>query len=460
MPQRPNILYLHSHDTGRYIAPYGYAVHTPNLQKLAERGMLFRHAFTANPTCSPSRACLLTSRCAHNNGMLGLAHRGSALSDPAQTLPSYLHGHGYETVLTGVQHVARHDVPASDYGYSRDVRHEPTPDFTGAGVNDQQTVHRVEQFLKGWNADKPLFLDVGFFTTHRTGTTPEGVQWHNGPESPAGDPRDVRPPACLPDTAETRADFADYAVAVTRLDDYMGRVLDALDQAGLAENTLIICTTDHGIAFPHMKCNLTDHGLGVMLTLAGPAGNGQRFDGGCVSDSLVSQIDLFPTVCDAVGLDKPDSLQGVSLSPLAADEHAKVRDEVFAEVNYHAAHEPKRAVRTDRYKYIRRVTVREHPVLPNCDPGVSKDLLLAQGWRQRPQEAERLYDLAYDPQETCNRIDDPAYAEAAQQMRDKLEQWMRDTNDPALTGKVHLPGYQINPADGMHPGQDDLVTER
>jgi len=340
------------------------------------------------------------------------------------------------------------------------VRHDPTPDFTGAGVNDQQTVHRVEQFLKGWNADKPLFLDVGFFTTHRTGTTPEGVQWHNGPESPAGDPRDVRPPACLPDTAETRADFADYAVAVTRLDAYMGRVLDALDQAGLAENTLIICTTDHGIAFPHMKCNLTDHGLGVMLTLAGAAGNGQRFDGGRVSDSLVSQIDLFPTVCDAVGLDKPDWLQGVSLSPLAADEHAKVRDEVFAEVNYHAAHEPKRAVRTDRYKYIRRVTVREHPVLPNCDPGVSKNLLVERGWRDRPQEAERLYDLTYDPQETCNRIHDPAYAEAAQQMRDKLDQWMHDTDDPALTGKVHLAGYQINPADGLHPGQDDLVTEK
>jgi len=439
MTTRPHILYLHSHDTGRYTAPYGHAVHTPNLQKLAERGMLFRQAFTVNPTCSPSRACLLTSRCAHNNGMLGLAHRGSALADPSQTLPAYLREHGYETVLTGVQHVAAHDVPAERYGYSRDLRGEPTPEFTGPGVNDQKTVHRTVEFLKGWDAEKPLFLDVGFFTTHRTGNTPEGVQWHNTPE--------------------TRADFADYAVAVSRLDDYMGAVLDALDEAGMSENTLVICTTDHGIAFPHMKCNLTDHGLGVMLTLAGPAGNGQRFDDGRVCDAMVSQIDLFPTVCDTVGLEKPGWLQGVTLSPLAQDASATVRDEVFAEVNYHAAHEPKRAVRTRRYKYIRRVTVREHPVLPNCDPGVSKDLLLEQGWRQRPQEAERLYDLMYDPQEACNRIDDPAYADVAQQMRDKLDRWMRDTNDPALSGTVHLSGYQINQAEGLHPGKDDLTTE-
>jgi len=457
MTARPNILYLHSHDTGRYTAPYGHALRTPNLQRLAERGMLFRHAFTANPTCSPSRACLLTGRCAHNNGMLGLTHRGSALADPSQTLPSFLREHGYETVLTGVQHVAKHDVPASDYGYSRDVRSEPTPEFSGAGVNDQKTVHRAAAFLKGWDADRPLFLDVGFFTTHRTGTTAEGVQWHNGDESPAGDPRYARPPAPLPDTAATRTDFADYAVAVTRLDGYMGRVLDALDEAGMSENTLIICTTDHGIAFPHCKCNLTDHGLGVMLTLAGPAGGGGRFDGGRVCDALVSQIDLFPTVCDSVGLEKPGWLQGVSLSPLAGDETASVRDAVFAEVNYHAAHEPKRAVRTQRYKYIRRVTAREHPVLTNCDPGVSKDLLLEQGWRQRPQEAERLYDLVFDPQESCNRIDDPAYAGVAQQMRDTLERWMRDTDDPALTGTVHLPGYQINPADGLQPGNEVLT---
>src|SRR5438270_16503 len=83
---RPNILYLHSHDTGRYIQPYGYAVATPNLAKLASEGVVFRHAFDAAPTCSPARASLLTGHCPHSNGMLGLAHRGFKLNDYKQHL--------------------------------------------------------------------------------------------------------------------------------------------------------------------------------------------------------------------------------------------------------------------------------------------------------------------------------------------------------------------------------------
>ncbi len=79
--QYPNILYLHSHDTGRYVQPYGHAIPTPNIQRLAEQGVLFRKAFCAAPTCSASRACLLTGQYAHSNGMLGLAHRGFSLRD-------------------------------------------------------------------------------------------------------------------------------------------------------------------------------------------------------------------------------------------------------------------------------------------------------------------------------------------------------------------------------------------
>ncbi len=104
---RPNILYLHSHDTGRYIQPYGYAVPTPNLQRLAEGGMLFRQAFCASPTCSPSRASLLTGMVPHSNGMRGLAHFGFTLDDPTQHLLYTLRQAGYQTVLAGEQHIAR-----------------------------------------------------------------------------------------------------------------------------------------------------------------------------------------------------------------------------------------------------------------------------------------------------------------------------------------------------------------
>src|SRR5712691_12162221 len=103
-PARPNILYIHSHDTGRYLQPYGHSVPAPNLQRLAEGGVLFRQAFSAAPTCSPSRASLLTGQCAHSSGMLGLAHRGFALNDPRQHLAHTLRPAVYYAALFGMQH--------------------------------------------------------------------------------------------------------------------------------------------------------------------------------------------------------------------------------------------------------------------------------------------------------------------------------------------------------------------
>src|SRR5450432_4840415 len=104
---RPNILYIHSHDTGRYLEPYGHAVPAPNLQRLAEGGVLFRKAFNAAPTCSPSRASLLTGMCPHSNGMFGLAHRGFVLNDYKQHVLHTLRPAGYYSALFGIQHVAK-----------------------------------------------------------------------------------------------------------------------------------------------------------------------------------------------------------------------------------------------------------------------------------------------------------------------------------------------------------------
>src|ERR1051326_8709300 len=104
---RPNILYIHSHDTGRYVQPYGHGVHTPNIQRLAEEGVLFRKAFSAAPTCSPSRAALLTGQCAHSAGMLGLVNRGFEIADPKQTFVYALHEAGYRTALSGITHITK-----------------------------------------------------------------------------------------------------------------------------------------------------------------------------------------------------------------------------------------------------------------------------------------------------------------------------------------------------------------
>lgn len=430
---RPNILYLHSHDTGRYIEPYGFDVPTPNLQKLAQEGVLFRQAFDAAPTCSPSRASLLTGHCPHNNGMLGLAHRGFALNNYNEHIVNTLRPHGYRSTLIGIQHVAKdprtigYDEILASPGYNSDKK----------GVLLDQVVSSGVRFLN--NAPKqPFFLTVGFFETHRQFRKP-------GPED---DPRYSMPPEPVPDTPATRGDMAAFKATARALDHAMGEILTALESSGLAQNTLVICTTDHGVAFPDMKCNLTVHGTGVYLILRGPGG----WRGGKVCEAMVSHMDLYPTICEMLDVEKPSWLQGQSLMPLIRGEKQQLHDEIFAEVNYHASYEPKRAARTQKFNYIRHFGDRNRPVLPNCDDSPSKDVWLKNGWRDQAVPRELLFDTVFDPNERRNLVHDPAYAKALTEMRGRLDAWMQRTNDPILRGPVKAPpGAVVNDVDGISP---------
>ena len=429
MPSMPNILYIHSHDTGRYIQPYGHAVATPNLQRLAEQGVLFRQAFTINPTCSPSRACLLSGECAHSNGMLGLAHRGFSMNYEHHIVNT-LKAQGYTTALAGVQHEARGPNATETIGYD---------EFLGA----PQVAHvKAVEYLD--NAPtQPFFLAVGFFETHR-----------EFPTDPVDDPRYTLPPAPLPDTPDTREDMARFKTMARIYDDKVGQVLAALERNGLAENTLVISTTDHGIAFPRMKCNLQDSGTGIMLMLRGPGG----FTGGKVVDAMVTHMDVFPTVCELAGITPPSWLQGASLGPVARGEVERVHEEIFFEVNFHASYEPKRAARTDRWKYIRHYDGRTKPVMPNCDDSLSKDVWAAVGWADRKPDEEQLYDLVFDPNETNNLAANPVYSEPLAEMQGRLTAWMKRTNDPLLEhGYVPAPeGARVNDPDGFSPRHDPL----
>lgn len=422
----PNILYIHSHDTGRYVEPYGHAIPTPNIQRLAEEGILFRKAFCSAPTCSPSRASLLTGQYAHCTGMLGLAHRGFSLHDYSQHILHTMRKVGYYSALIGEEHLSK-DPNAS--GYDRVSKIE--------GHQSRIVAPTAVDFLNNVPSE-PFFLSVGFFETHREFLKPSSIR----------DAKYSLPPAPLPDTPQTRLDMGAFKASAWKLDEGIGAVLHALDANGLSENTLVICTTDHGIAFPRMKGYLTDHGIGVMLIIRGPGG----FTGGQVSDALVSHIDLFPTVCDLLQIDSPRWLQGTSLLPLIREETEQLHDAIFAEVTYHAAYEPMRAVRTERWKYIRRFDHHLGPVLPNCDDSASKDLLMKYGWKERSRPLEQLYDLIFDPNEACNVANDLSVGTVLEEMRDRLDQWMRITDDPLLQGPVAAPpGSELNDPDQMSP---------
>lgn len=228
-----------------------------------------------------------------------------------------------------------------------------------------------------------------------------------------------------------------YKASARLLDGAIGMVMDALQENGLADNTLVICTTDHGIAFPDMKCHLTGHGTGVMLIMRGPG----AFRGGIVSDALLSHIDLFPTICALCEIHLPDWLQGTTLLPLLlGDEHVdEVNKEVYAEVNYHCHYEPARSVRTRRWQYVRRYAEYPYPLLTNIDNSLSKSLLLDYGLAERLVVREELYDLVYDPNEASNRAADPALSDVLAEMRRRLDNWMETTNDPLLSGPIPLP---------------------
>jgi arylsulfatase A-like enzyme len=430
----PNILYLHSHDTGRYVQPYGEPVPMPNVQALADQGVLFRQAFCAAPTCSASRACLLTGQYGQSNGMLGLAHRGWSLRDYRHHIVNVLRGVGYTSTLIGEQHISKEP---EVIGYD-EVMKVPTTRV--------ETVAPLAMEVLRRKRDRPLFVSVGFFETHREFLGP-------------GSLRDVhysKPPNNLPDTPEVRADVAAFKASARSLDHGVGMVLNQLDASGLSENTLIIFTTDHGMPFPGAKATLYDRGLGVTLILRGP----EPFGGGRVIDALVSHIDIYPTVCEYLGIARPPFLEGVSLLPLLWGHTAEVREEIFAGSTWHAAYEPQRTIRTERHKFIRRWGERRTPVLANTDDGPSKDLLLAAGWAEREIPKEQLYDLVFDPNEANNLAGDPAYATVLADLRARLEQWMRDTDDPLLAGHVDPPpGVEINLPDQLSASEPTIRIE-
>jgi len=410
---RPNIVYLHTHDSGRYFRPYGFDIPTPTVDRLAKGGILFRNMHSAAPVCSASRASLLTGQCPHSNGMMGLAHLGWGLHDYSHHFLHTARKYGYHSVLAGLQHIA-HDQTVIGYDEILPHTNNHCDNVTPGAV----------KWLK--NAPKqPFFLDCGFTENHR-------------PYAKATDDSTyIQPPFGMPDTPATRRDMADYHATARKADHCYGEVLDALQSAGLLENTLILCTTDHGLPWPDMKAHLRDTGTGVSFILSGPG----PFRGGKVCDVMLSHLDVFPTLCDYLGFEKPDWLEGKSFLPLlTSPTTTPLHDYIFTETTYHAAYEPIRAARSERYKYIRHFGGRTSPVLPNCDAGPAKSDWLAHGWaHQEVIPREELFDLFFDPAERNNLATDPAHASALKTHADALQAWMQHTSDPLLAGPVPLP---------------------
>jgi arylsulfatase A-like enzyme len=442
----PNVLIVITHDTGRHLGAYGRRVATPNLDRLASEGALFEQAFCTAPQCSPSRASLLTGLVPHRHGLIGLAHRGFGLNDAAlqRTLPRLLGEAGYRTHLFGFQHEAANP---HTLGYQQVVQ----PPSTGSRPHLCRDVAPAAAAFLDSAPTEPFFAMVGFEETHR-------------PFDATGTPLDdVEVPAYLPDTPVVRRDVADLEGSVREVDAAIGLLLGALDRSGLAERTLVIFTTDHGIAFPGAKGTLLDPGIEVALLARAPNGpdwsggvrgtGGDRgLRGGRRVRGLVSNVDLHPTILELCGVAPPTDDDGVSLLLMVNGEVREARHELFAELTYHTAYDPMRAIRTARYTYIRTFADRPRHLPAHVDASPTKDLLRDLGYFEPRRPAEQMFDLVNDPLEQTNVVGDPAHAADYADCRSRLASWMRATDDPLLDGPVPAPpGATLTPPDAYAP---------
>ena len=241
--EKPNILMVITHDTGRHLGCYSRRVRTSNLDRLAGEGVIFKNFFCTAPQCSPSRASFITGRYPHNNGLIGLTHRGFRLNSDESLLPALLAGQGYSTHLFGFQHESPNPYAL---GYQNVVK--------GKNNSCLNVTPLLLEFLSG-KPKKPFFAMVGFGETHRS------FPKYNGPTD------DVPVLPYLPEDDDIRRDLAAFYIVVRRVDRKIGQILTALDETGLTDDTLVVFTTDHGIAFPGAKATLYDPGIEIVSRL-------------------------------------------------------------------------------------------------------------------------------------------------------------------------------------------------
>jgi arylsulfatase A-like enzyme len=427
---RPSILFALADDWAWPHAPaYGDKVaKVPNFERVAKDGILFTHAFSASPSCTPSRAAILTGQ--HIHRLEDSGNLWSQLAPKFETYPDLLEKEGYAVGLWG-----------KGWGPG---------DFKAGGRERNPAgpaVKNFPEFLKTVPKGKPFCFWFGHRDPHRPYEKGQGLK--------AGlKLQDVEVPPYLPDTPEVRSDLLDYYFAVERFDRDLGEALATLETAGRAANTLVLVSGDNGMPFPRCKANLYDSGTRQPLAVRWPA----RVKGGRVVDDLVGLMDIAPTVLEAAGLKPPASMTARSFLDILRGESPTGRDRILLERERHAnvrqgdLSYPCRALRTKEYLYIRNLRPELWPAgdpekwkavgaFGDCDPGPSKDQIIARrdqdlakffriAFEKRP--ARELYDIAKDPHNLVNLAE--RMPNLADKMDGELTQGLKETGDPRVAG--------------------------
>ncbi len=410
--RRPNFVIMIADDLGwGDLGCYGHRhIRTPNIDRLAAEGLKFTHAFLTCSSCSPSRSSIMTGRYPHNTGAKELH----------QPLP------GDQVVFAGLLKKAGYYTACAGKWHLGEAARANFDTITGGSPSGCE---RWVETLRDRPKDRPFFLWLAAMDPHRDYRPNTIPQPHR--------PEDAVVPPFLPDIPETRKDLALYYDEVARMDGYVGRVLDELDRQGVADTTFVLFLSDNGRPFPRCKTTVYDSGVRTPFIVRWP----EKVGPGALCDSLISAIDIAPTVIELSGLSPSPTFQGKSFAPLLADSRASIRDYVFAEHNWHDYQAHERSVRSREYLYLRNA----FPDLPCTPPADAVRSITFQAMRTRhaegrlapaqlgcfavPRTAEELYDLGADPYQLLNVAADPKYARVLERMRQVLQEWVRDTGD-------------------------------
>ena len=444
-----NVLLIVADDQGLDLGAYGNPVlRTPNLDRLAARGTLFTDAFATVSSCSPSRSVIYTGLYSHSNGMYGLAHdvHNQHLLPSVRTLPQLLKAAGYRTGLVGKKHI----LPESALPFDEELAPEQP------GNRDVALMASEARRFIAKSSQQPFLLIVGYSDPHRAEQDFGNTRAWPGIERATYDPAKLIVPAHLPDLPDVRRDLADYYESISRLDSGVGLLLNALREAGHADDTLIIYLSDNGRPFPGAKTTLYDEGIHLPLIVSSPA-QGKR---GVRNRAMVSWTDILPTILDwarVVPATKPMPV-GRSVLPILEQTDPSGWDRVFASHGFHEIQQyyPMRALRTRQYKYIVNLAaplefriagdIASSPTWKAiaARPGAGLGVRTLQAFLHRPPE--ELYDLQADPAEVHNLADDPARRTVLERMRAEMTRFRRETHDPWLPGQAAVFGHPGAPA--------------
>lgn len=494
--RQPNFLIVFADDWGRFASAYAAidgpgtpndVVRTPNFDRVAREGVLFRHAFVNAPSCTPCRSSLLSGQYFWRTGR-GAILRGAVWDERIPSFPLLLGAAGYHIGETfKVWSPGRPvDAPYGGGKFAYEQRGRRVNQFSqnvtqavAAGMQLEQAkrdlVENVRENLDAFFADQqpdqPFCYWLGPTNIHRRWERGSGkALWGIDPDDLNG-----KLPSCLPDVPEVREDFADYLGEIQALDLLLGAVLRDLEKRGVLGNTVVVVSGDHGPpGFTHGKCNLYDFGTAVSLAICGPG-----IPAGRVVDDLVCLPDLAPTFLELAGVAPPESMTARSLVPILHSARAGLvdpqrtwiitgRERHVDTAREHLLPYPQRALRTRDYLYIVNfaperwpmgdpkgldgtaspdalaLASNTHVTLADMDAGPTKAwLVMHRGdpqWRRyfdlafarRPRE--ELYVLAEDPQQMNNVADDPRYVQVKQELNARLVAELKRTGDPRLSG--------------------------